>query len=323
MESLDGTPKMTKPPTPTAAPEAPIVLAPKVAEPKAHVESLLTQLSQRDDLKPHWMFIETLKTAAIKGGHNLFSCNVSGTKVALKGMDYPTASPELRADFIRAIHDIKTVTSPHVTSLEGVCLMNFQTRLCAVSEFMDKGSLGSALVDAAFVLSPAQQRDMCLQMALGLQYIHDGRRAPFGHLTSEKVLVNSRFECKLNVFELMKTEYLDSRACTTSFGAFETPYQAPELRRVAPAPYTLATDVYALGVLMAEVFARERPCKAVYAERGLVGGDLHLYAHVDTPAFPLDAVPADIAAIVRQCWARNPAARPTVATIVNALRPTS
>ncbi|EQC31929.1 serine/threonine protein kinase [Saprolegnia diclina VS20] len=322
IDSVDGAPKAAKASPPPPANSAATSTSTVVAEPKprAHTESLLTQLSQRDDLKPLWMDIETLKTSAIKGGHNLFSCNVRGQKVALKGMDYPTASIELRADFIRSIHDVCKVQSPYITSISGVCLMNFQTRLCAVSEFMEKGALSAALLDATLVLSDDQKRIMALSLASGLAYLHESHKIVYGHLTSEKALVNARLECKLNVFELMKREYLDTRPCNTTFGAFEVPYQAPELRTVAPPPTTMATDVYALGVLIAEVFTRDRPCKALYAEKGLVAGDMYLYAHVETPAFDLGSLPSGVAQIVRQCWHINPAKRPTSSAVVAALK---
>ncbi|KDO18907.1 serine/threonine protein kinase [Saprolegnia parasitica CBS 223.65] len=321
IDSVDGAPKAIKASSPPPATSATTSTSTVVAEPKPrHTESLLTQLSQRDDLKPLWMDIETLKTSAIKGGHNLFSCNVRGQKVALKGMDYPTASVESRADFIRSIHDVCKVQSLSITSISGVCLMNFQTRLCAVSEFMEKGALSAALLDATLVLSNDQKRAMALSLATGLAYLHESHQIVFGHLTSEKALVNAHLECKLNVFELMKREYLDTRPCNTTFGAFEVPYQAPELRALSPPTTTMATDVYALGVLVAEIFTRDRPCKALYAEKGLVAGDLYLYAHVETPAFDLAALPSSVAEIVRQCWHTNPAKRPRSSAVVAALK---
>ncbi|OQR91448.1 kinase, partial [Thraustotheca clavata] len=285
---------------------------------KAPTQSLLTQLSQRDDLKPLWMFIETLKTTTIKGGHNLFSCNVSGSKVALKGMDYPAASQESRMNFIKAIHFIQQVRSPYVTRLTGVCLMNFQTRLCVVSEYMDKGCLGAIATDANIEISEENKYKICHGMASGIAYLHPKRA--YGHLTNEKVLINSEFDAKLNVFELMKKYYLESRYVTSSFGSFEVVYQAPELRKVSGAQYSIATDIYALGVLMAEIFVRERPYKKLYEEKGFLGGDVYLYEHPTIQPFVLDSrIPEGIRELIEQCWHENPSNRPNVSQIVDQL----
>ena len=102
-------------------------------------------------------------------------------------------------------------------------------------------------------------------------------------------------------------------------------WMAPELlRRVATT--STATDVYAFGVTLAEVFSRADP----YAGSGLDAATVlaEVAAGPDPEAGRPEprrphvgaAVPPLFADIMRRCWAESPAARPSMAAITEEIR---
>ncbi|EJD51657.1 kinase-like protein [Auricularia subglabra TFB-10046 SS5] len=89
---------------------------------------------------------------------------------------------------------------------------------------------------------------------------------------------------------------------------------APEL---ASGLVTMASDVYAFGMLLFELFARHRPFSTMTpfaAASHLHGGQRPLRAELP-PGPRCDGVWA----IVTQCWADNPAVRPTMAQVYQGL----
>lgn len=81
-------------------------------------------------------------------------------------------------------------------------------------------------------------------------------------------------------------------------------YMAPE--RLLGHPASPASDIYALGILLAEMLSGEPPFAAL---QGLALAAARLQASVQTCPLPAGTDPA-LAALVRELSARNPAARP-------------
>lgn len=77
-----------------------------------------------------------------------------------------------------------------------------------------------------------------------------------------------------------------------------------------------ASDVYSFGVVVWEVLSRKIP----WADQALPR-DIYLRVVIrgDRPAIPADA-PADIAEMVRGCWAQAPEERPTFHALIEWLR---
>ncbi|KAF0719531.1 Aste57867_975 [Aphanomyces stellatus] len=286
--------------------------------------NLLTYLSTRADLKDLWMPISTLKTSALKGGDHLLTVSVHGKKAALKGINYPDVSPATRRAFVEGVLSIHRIHHPQITSVQGVTLVENHTKLCVVTEYMEKGSIGSVLLDAHVELEAPVQARMAADVARGLMHIHAIDRV-YGDLSPDKVLVNGNFECKLNVLQLMKAKYVEMRPCPESYGTVAMPFQAPEVRRAPTLPVVSpAADVYSFGVLVAYIFVRQLPHRSLYHECGFARGDVYLKLHPE--AQPYDDATLAVAiedtklkALVMACWRVEPTARPQLEAILAAL----
>ena len=102
---------------------------------------------------------------------------------------------------------------------------------------------------------------------------------------------------------------------TSGQGIAGTPlYMAPE--QWLEQECTPATDVWALGVILYELFQGRRPLDAptVFALCGMV-------CNMDAASPPLDAegVPGELGALVDRCLSKEPTARPTTAELVDTL----
>ena len=82
-------------------------------------------------------------------------------------------------------------------------------------------------------------------------------------------------------------------------------YMAPELWSSSAQP-SKASDVYAFGILLCEIWEKEVPFD------GLAAGDIKAAVLAGTRPKLSKATPAAVAALVQQCWAAQPASRPTM-----------
>jgi serine/threonine protein kinase len=148
----------------------------------------------------------------------------------------------------------------------------------------------------------------------GLEFLHSAN-PPVLHndLKSANILVDDSFRAKVADFGL-------SGKARSSGGQPGTPlWMAPELLRRESSP-TTATDVYAFGITLAEVFSRSEP----YA--GMDGGRvLSEVAHGrpgEPPRRPAigPAVPPMCVSFMQRCWAESPAERPSMSVVAEELK---
>jgi hypothetical protein len=166
-----------------------------------------------------------------------------------------------------------------------------------VMEFVDGPSRAGAL--ASGPLDPARTADIVAQTASGL---HAAHLAGVTHrdIKPANLLLAPGGTVKITDFGIAHS--VDSAPVTSTGQLVGTPgYLAPE--RVAGASATAASDLYALGIVAYECLTGAPP---------FTGGALAVaLAHRERPLPPLPAwVPADMAALVRDLTAKDPAARP-------------
>jgi hypothetical protein len=166
-----------------------------------------------------------------------------------------------------------------------------------VMELVDGPSLAGVLADGP--MDPARAMDIVAQVAAGL---HAAHRAGLVHrdIKPGNVLLSRSGAVKIADFGLA---HAAGSAPITSTGILVgTPgYLAPE--RVGGARATLASDLYSLGVVAYECLTGAAPFDGIPMEVAL--------AHRDRPLPPLPAaVPAEVAALVMELTAKDPAARP-------------
>jgi eukaryotic-like serine/threonine-protein kinase len=169
-----------------------------------------------------------------------------------------------------------------------------------VMELVDGPSLAAAL--AAGPLGAAEAMDVVAQVASGLQTAH---AAALVHrdIKPANLLLAADGQVKITDFGI--AHVAGSVPVTRTGTVMGTPaYLAPE--RVSGASATPASDLYSLGVVAYECLAGAQPFTGKPLEVAAAHRDLPL------PPFP-HAVPAEVAQLVADLTAKNPAARPASA----------
>ena len=174
-----------------------------------------------------------------------------------------------------------------------------------VMELVDGPSLAAVLT--AGPLGAAQAMDVVAQVASGLQTAH---AAALVHrdIKPANLLLAADGQVKITDFGI--AHVAGSVPVTRTGTVMGTPaYLAPE--RVSGASATPASDLYSLGVVAYECLAGAQPFTGKPLEVAAAHRDLPL------PPFP-HAVPAEVAQLVAELTAKNPAARPASAQEVAA-----
>lgn len=199
---------------------------------------------------------------------------------------------------------------PNVLPVFGACFQ--EGNLCLVTEYVQRGTLRDLLA------SPEGARlgwDVRLRMlrhaARGVAYLH-ARSPPVIHrdLKPANLLVGDDHRVKVADFGLARVKE-EGATMTASRGT--RAYAAPEV--LLSRPYTEKVDVYAMGLVMWSVLTRREP----FADRG--PHDAEVYADIIGGMRPPVAsdTPADFLTLMSRCWKNNPARRPTMQTVVDAL----
>jgi hypothetical protein len=186
-------------------------------------------------------------------------------------------------------------------------------RLFIVTEFMSRGTLFDLLHRRREMLSPLRKKSMALDVCRGMAYLHD-RGHMHRDLKSSNLLVDSSYRVKIGDFGLAKSiRYL--ALCQPMTGNCGTPqYMAPEV--LASAPYGAGADVFSFGVLLWELLAEALPYAGIEPAR-VITAVLHMN---ERP--PLDPRwHPELVSLLRDCWDRNPARRPTFQALVKRLPP--
>ncbi|PRW60140.1 Serine threonine- kinase CTR1 [Chlorella sorokiniana] len=213
---------------------------------------------------------------------------------------------------------------PNVVSFMGICL----TPPCIVTEWCAKGSLFDVLrsaarhPDRAAVLSMGLRLQMAVDAARGLLYLH--RHVPaivHRDVKSPNLLVDEHYRCKVADFNLSRLLAANQGGVASQGGPTNPIWMAPELMEGGQA--TAKSDTYAFGLVLFELLTWRLPWRdfdtpfqimfaVLQGERPAIP-PRHELPGPDTLAFAgLDAY----IALLKECWADDPAARPSFDQIV-------
>ncbi|EQC30341.1 TKL protein kinase [Saprolegnia diclina VS20] len=300
-----------------------------VMDPPVSASAPRSKLQDHPVLKAHWRAdLMDAKRTVMRGSHDMLWCrDASGAKLALKSLDLTTANSAVQTAFVAGFQRISSLQHNHLGRVLGVSVVNYDAALVLATPYCEKGALSSVLHDVKVELDTAASLVICRHVTLGLQYLH-AQGCVYGRVSTSKVLLDEHLSASLNIFALLAPIHARSYAPETSFGAFALAATAPELL-MYQSGHSPASDVYALGMLLGEVFMRVRPYAAQQQTLGLVGADLELLRQVKKgrrPPFPFDekaltaATSAAFVALIKACLHLNPSKRPTIDDVVARLR---
>ena len=211
-------------------------------------------------------------------------------------------TPEDWQQFIREVNIMSRLRNKSITQFYGACLE--LGRVCLVMEYMPRGSLYDVL--GKRVLKPEQQRNIALDIARGLHYLHN-QNVLHRDLKSANVLIDDTWRTKLTDFGLSKIQSASIMTINERSRAIQ--WMAPESLTRHPA-YTEQSDIYSYGVILWEIMTGKRPYEGVIEKEIL--DHIEQGRREEIP----QTIPTVYAEIIRRCWSKNPNERPSLTEII-------
>jgi serine/threonine-protein kinase len=233
-----------------------------------------------------------------------------GQAVALKFLPESLAADADRRDrFYNEVRTARQVTHPAVCRVHDIGEVDGQLFLSM--EYVDGEDLGS-LLRRIGRLPPDKALEIARQVCAGLAAAHD-RGVLHRDLKPDNVMIDGRGHARITDFGLAglaaAIEGADVRSGTPA-------YMAPE--QLAGREVTTRSDVYALGLVLYELFTGRR----AFSGRTLL--ELKRQHLEETPASPstiVDGLDPAIEAVLLRCLEKDPADRPSSALAVAAALP--
>jgi len=221
-----------------------------------------------------------------------------GTEVAVKRLPRDSiAEHQVLLEFMKEAFIMRRLRHPNVLQVLGVCL----DPPCIVMEYLPKGSLFHLIHNPDVTLEWPVIQKIAVEICRGMAYLH-GCTPPLIHrdLKPHNLLVDETWRVKVCDFGLSR--FLEAKRDMTACG---TPaYAAPEVLRNSA--YSVSADVYSFAIVLWELVARQplypgMPPFQIIFTVGTQG---------TRPKIP-PKCPLVIAQLIQDCWAEDPASRPS------------
>lgn len=244
-----------------------------------------------------------------------------GTDVAIKRIKkscFTGRSSEqerLTVEFWREADILSKLHHPNVVAFYGVVKDGPGGTMATVTEFMVNGSLRHVLLCKDRHLDRRKKLIIATDAAFGMEYLHSKNIVHFD-LKCDNLLVNlkdpSRPICKVGDFGLSKIK----RNTLVTGGVRGTlPWMAPELLNGSSNKVSEKVDVFSFGIVLWEILTGEEPYANMHYG-AIIGGIVNNTLRPHIPNF----CDPEWRMLMEQCWAPDPAARPSFTEIARRLR---
>ncbi|GAV73501.1 PB1 domain-containing protein/Pkinase_Tyr domain-containing protein [Cephalotus follicularis] len=221
----------------------------------------------------------------------------------------------LTTEFWREADILSKLHHPNVVAFYGVVQDGPGGTLATVAEFMVDGSLRHVLLRKDRYLDRRKRLIIAMDAAFGMEYLHSKNIVHFD-LKCDNLLVNlkdpSRPICKVADFGLSKIK----RNTLVSGGVRGTlPWMAPELLNGSSNKVSEKVDVFSFGIVLWEILTGEEPYANMHYG-AIIGGIVNNTLRPTIPSY----CDSEWRRLMEQCWAPNPATRPSFTEIASRLR---
>jgi len=243
----------------------------------------------------------------------------SGETVAVKVL--ATDSKQGEKEFQTEVMLLGRLHHRNLVNLVGYCAEKGQHMLLYV--YMNKGSLASHLYSEKHeALNWDLRVHISLDIARGLEYLHDGAVPPVIHrdIKSSNILLDQSMRARVADFGLSREEMVDKHAVNVrgTFGYLDPEY-------ISTKAFTKKSDVYSFGVLLFELIAGRNPQQGLmeYVElaamniEGKVGWEEIVDSRLEGK-FDVQEL-NEVATLAYKCINRAPRKRPSMRDVVQVL----
>ncbi|KAH7322111.1 kinase-like domain-containing protein [Rhizoctonia solani] len=236
--------------------------------------------------------------------------------VVIKTIRVPTRQSvsldRLKKRFSREIVIWNAVTHPNILPLYGLCWVDGSDRLPAtVYPYCEAGNC----VDYLNNNTDADQMAILRQVAAGLSHLHSCN-PPITHGDIRAILIRQDGTPLISGFGLSSLAMELSTGLTTQSNKRSYRWMAPEffggISDIVEPVSTTAGDVWAFGCFCIEILLGALPWASTRS-------DAEIMLDRQTPPLPESTTTTVIGHIMRHCWVYEPADRPTMVQLVNAL----
>ncbi|AGO84667.2 Serine/threonine protein kinase [Pandoravirus salinus] len=240
-----------------------------------------------------------------------------GTDVAVKTLPTDALTKTDIQQFKDEVRVMTALRHPNIVLFMAACTK--PPRLCIVMEHMALGSLSDLLENEFVTQIPfALKAKIAYQAAKGMHFLHSSG-VVHRDLKSPNVLLDSKWNAKISDFGL--TQWADRARAGESIGTVH--WSAPEVLSGDPDADLMLADVYAFGIVLWEILARQMPYAGMSPAAIAVGvirdGLRPPLAADDDPALYLDGgdpmlvaeCVVDYIDLALTCWHADPQMRPS------------
>jgi len=243
------------------------------------------------------------------GGYGaVYKTSYNGSFVAVKALFAGGEDSSVPANIAKMMRREATImcslNHPNILRVHGVV----SERGWIVMDLCEGGALDEALKDPEQAFDDATQTRLCAEVATGVAYLHMKEVSiVHGDMKAGNVLLTRDRSARLCDFGLSeaknrsKTMTSAANAGATESNALTVAWSAPELFTAEPKSF--ATDVYALGLTLWEIYERATPFASM-PEAAVVN-------QVLSGRRPkLAKTPESTRPLVEACWSEDPKERP-------------
>ncbi|XP_051960869.1 tyrosine-protein kinase JAK2a [Xyrauchen texanus] len=245
----------------------------------------------------------------------------TGEVVAVKKLQHSNA--EHLRDFKREIEILRSLQHENIVKYKGVCYTAGRKNLRLIMEYLPFGSLRDYLSKNKERFDHTKLLLYACQICKGMDYLAS-KRYIHRDLATRNILVESEFRVKIGDFGLTKVLPQDKEYYTVREPG-ESPifWYAPE--SLTESKFSISSDVWSFGVVLYELFTySDKNCSPPTVFMDQMGedkqGQMIVYHLIDLLKRnyrlpPPDECPAEIHALMTECWATEPSERPTFKTL--------
>ncbi|XP_052801340.1 atrial natriuretic peptide receptor 1-like isoform X2 [Mya arenaria] len=266
--------------------------------------------------------LKALDSASMFG----FVAFVRGNLTSVKRMQMPTLN--LTKCVLQQLNQITEIKHQNICAFVGACLE--PNRLLLLWEYCAKGSLQDVIWNQNIKLDQMFMFALSHDVAKGLELLHKSAIYFHGNLRSTNCVVDSRWTCKLTDFGVPTIREMEKVAAkqTNENPPWENLlWMAPECLREERKERCVdrqKVDIYALGIILKEVFTRSGPYSEYpFLESNEIVEKIKCPVKEERPFRPMLSLQlrqhTELTSLIESCWSEDPSSRPNANRVLKQL----